>query len=82
MGGVKNLQVVEPTFNTLKVSWDPAVGNVRTYKVFYTAEPNGQTEMVGGVTTFSGGGFTVMGRSHAHVSLDRRRCREAPPAPP
>lgn len=47
MGGVKNLQVVDPTINSLKVRWDPAVGNVRSYKVFYTAEPDGETEEVG-----------------------------------
>ncbi|CAG01461.1 unnamed protein product, partial [Tetraodon nigroviridis] len=53
MGGVKNLQVVDPTFNSLKVRWDPAVGNVRSYKVFYTADPGGetQTEEVSGGTT-------------------------------
>lgn len=47
MGGVKNLQVVEPTFNSLKVRWDPAVGNVRSYKVSYTADPEGEAAVVG-----------------------------------
>ncbi|XP_029705380.1 collagen alpha-1(XII) chain isoform X1 [Takifugu rubripes] len=54
MGGVKNLQVVDPTFNSLKVCWDPAVGNVRSYKVFYTANPDGETEeeeVSGGTTS-------------------------------
>lgn len=49
MGGVKNLQVVDPTINSLRVRWDPAVGNVRNYKVFYTAEPEGEERMVGNV---------------------------------
>uniref|UniRef100_A0A671W4Z1 Collagen alpha-1(XII) chain n=1 Tax=Sparus aurata TaxID=8175 RepID=A0A671W4Z1_SPAAU len=53
LGGVKNLQVIDPTINTLKVRWDPAVGNVRSYKVFYTAEPGGEERMeeVSGGTT-------------------------------
>nr|XP_057921467.1 collagen alpha-1(XII) chain isoform X1 [Doryrhamphus excisus] len=52
-GGVKNLQVVDPTINTLTVRWEPAVGNVRSYKVTYSAEPDGeqQTEEVSGGTT-------------------------------
>lgn len=49
MGGVKNLRLVDPTFNSLKVRWDPAVGNVRSYKVFYAADPGGETQMVGSV---------------------------------
>ncbi|XP_071397697.1 collagen alpha-1(XII) chain-like, partial [Centroberyx affinis] len=53
MGGVKNLQVVDPTISTLTVRWDPAVGNVRNYKVFYSAVPGGQEQMdqVSGGTT-------------------------------
>lgn len=46
MGGVKNLRVTDPTINSLTVRWDPAVGNVRTYKVLYTAEPGGEEQMV------------------------------------
>ncbi|XP_056260514.1 collagen alpha-1(XII) chain isoform X3 [Seriola aureovittata] len=53
LGGVKNLRVTDPTINTLTVRWDPAVGNVRSYKVSYTAEPGGEerTEEVSGGTT-------------------------------
>ncbi|XP_029965870.1 collagen alpha-1(XII) chain isoform X2 [Salarias fasciatus] len=54
LGGVKNLQVIDPTFNTLTVRWDPAVGNVRSYKVFYASEPGGEEkveEVTGGTTT-------------------------------
>ncbi|KAM9839911.1 collagen alpha-1(XII) chain-like [Aulostomus maculatus] len=53
LGGVKNLQVVDPTFNTLTVRWEPAVGNVRTYKVIYAAQPGGEerTEEISGGTT-------------------------------
>nr|XP_029137515.1 collagen alpha-1(XII) chain-like [Labrus bergylta] len=52
-GGVKNLQVVDPTISTLTARWDPAVGNVRSYKVFYAAEPGGEERMeeVSGGTT-------------------------------
>ncbi|KAM4632934.1 collagen alpha-1(XII) chain isoform 2-T3 [Polymixia lowei] len=53
LGGVKNLKVVDPTISTLTVRWDPAVGNVRQYKVFYAAVPGGQEMMdqVSGGTT-------------------------------
>ncbi|XP_029984108.1 LOW QUALITY PROTEIN: collagen alpha-1(XII) chain-like [Sphaeramia orbicularis] len=53
LGGVKNLQVVDPTISTLTARWEPAVGNVRSYKVFYTAEPGGEQQMeeVSGGTT-------------------------------
>ncbi|XP_041716800.1 collagen alpha-1(XII) chain isoform X5 [Coregonus clupeaformis] len=52
-GGVKNLKVIDPTINSLSVRWDPAVGNVRNYKVFYVAQPDGkeQMEQVSGGTT-------------------------------
>lgn len=46
LGGVKNLQVTDPTISTLTVKWDPAVGNVRSYKVFYAAQPGGEERMV------------------------------------
>ncbi|XP_068610238.1 collagen alpha-1(XII) chain [Brachionichthys hirsutus] len=53
MGGVKNLKVTDPTINTLTVRWDPAVGDVRSYKVFYAGEPAGEQQMeeVSGGTT-------------------------------
>lgn len=47
MGGVNNLKVVDPTVNTLTVRWDPAVGNVRSYKVTYSAEGDGEQRTVG-----------------------------------
>uniref|UniRef100_A0A8C7KGZ1 Collagen alpha-1(XII) chain n=1 Tax=Oncorhynchus kisutch TaxID=8019 RepID=A0A8C7KGZ1_ONCKI len=50
LGGVRNLQVIDPTINSLSVRWDPAVGNVRNYKVFYVAQPDGKEQM----TTVSG----------------------------
>lgn len=59
MGGVKNLQVIDPTISTLTARWDPAVGNVRSYKVFYTAEPGGEERMV--ETVFA----RVTGLSHS-----------------
>ncbi|XP_047429514.1 collagen alpha-1(XII) chain-like [Mugil cephalus] len=53
LGGVKNLKVIDPTISTLTVRWDPAVGNVRSYKVFYAAQPGGEERMeeVSGGTT-------------------------------
>ncbi|KAL0967290.1 hypothetical protein UPYG_G00250360 [Umbra pygmaea] len=53
LGGVKNLKVIDATINSLSVRWDPAVGNVRSYKVFYVAKPDGteQIEQVSGGTT-------------------------------
>ncbi|KAG7264080.1 hypothetical protein CRUP_009530 [Coryphaenoides rupestris] len=51
MGGVKNLQVVDPTINTLTARWEPAPGNVRDYKVFYKAQPAGEERL----ETVSGG---------------------------
>ncbi|XP_038582158.1 collagen alpha-1(XII) chain isoform X6 [Micropterus salmoides] len=53
LGGVKNLKVIDPTISTLTARWDPAPGNVRSYKVFYTAQPGGEDRMeeVSGDTT-------------------------------
>uniref|UniRef100_A0A3B4UBZ5 Collagen type XII alpha 1 chain n=1 Tax=Seriola dumerili TaxID=41447 RepID=A0A3B4UBZ5_SERDU len=48
---MKNLKVTDPTINTLTVRWDPAVGNVRSYKVSYTAEPGGEERTVSGMST-------------------------------
>ncbi|XP_070400788.1 collagen alpha-1(XII) chain isoform X2 [Nothobranchius furzeri] len=45
LGGVKNLKVTDPTSSTLTVRWDPAVGNVRSYKVLYAAQPGGEEKM-------------------------------------
>lgn len=46
LGGVKNLKVVDPTTNSLTVRWDPAVGNVRSYKVFYKPEGGDGEELM------------------------------------
>lgn len=46
LGGVKNLKVVDPTTNSLTVRWDPAVGNVRSYKVFYKPEVGDGEELM------------------------------------
>lgn len=40
------MKVIDPTINSLSVRWDPAVGNVRNYKVFYVAQPDGREQMV------------------------------------
>lgn len=46
LGGVKNLQVTEPTTSSLRVRWDPAEGDVRTYNVFYVPTAGGAERAV------------------------------------
>nr|XP_043903464.1 collagen alpha-1(XII) chain-like isoform X1 [Solea senegalensis] len=46
LGGVRNLQVTDPTTSTLRVQWEPAEGNVRQYRIFYVPEAGGEEEMV------------------------------------
>ena len=46
LGGVRNLQVTDPTTSTLKVSWEPAEGNVRQYKIYYVPAAGGVEETV------------------------------------
>uniref|UniRef100_A0A8B9L6C9 Collagen, type XII, alpha 1b n=1 Tax=Astyanax mexicanus TaxID=7994 RepID=A0A8B9L6C9_ASTMX len=49
LGGVKNLQVTDPTTSSLRVRWEPAEGNVRQYRLFYVPASGG--EQVSGGTT-------------------------------
>uniref|UniRef100_A0A8C9TJK8 Collagen type XII alpha 1 chain n=1 Tax=Scleropages formosus TaxID=113540 RepID=A0A8C9TJK8_SCLFO len=53
LGGVRNLQVTDPTTSTLRVTWDPAEGNVRQYRIFYVPAVGGveEREQVSGSTT-------------------------------
>ncbi|KAJ8288713.1 hypothetical protein COCON_G00013720 [Conger conger] len=53
LGGVRNLQVTDPTTSTLKVTWEPAEGNVRQYRVLYVPAKGGPEDMdqVSGSTT-------------------------------
>uniref|UniRef100_A0A8C7KB10 Collagen type XII alpha 1 chain n=1 Tax=Oncorhynchus kisutch TaxID=8019 RepID=A0A8C7KB10_ONCKI len=53
LGGVKNLQVTDPTTNSLRVRWEPAEGNVRQYRLFYVPASGGAEDMeqVSGGTT-------------------------------
>ncbi|KAF5892201.1 collagen alpha-1(XII) chain-like isoform X3, partial [Clarias magur] len=53
LGGVRNLQVTDPTASTLNVRWDHADGNPRHYKVFYVTQPGAEEKMeqVSGSTT-------------------------------
>uniref|UniRef100_A0A674BUQ9 Collagen type XII alpha 1 chain n=1 Tax=Salmo trutta TaxID=8032 RepID=A0A674BUQ9_SALTR len=53
LGGVKNLQVTNPTMTTLNVDWDPADGAVRQYKIFFVPVAGGTPEemVVPGSTT-------------------------------
>lgn len=46
LGGVKNLQVTEPTTSSLNVRWDPAEGGVRQYRIFYVPASGGAEDMV------------------------------------
>uniref|UniRef100_A0A3B4BYX3 Collagen alpha-1(XII) chain n=1 Tax=Pygocentrus nattereri TaxID=42514 RepID=A0A3B4BYX3_PYGNA len=53
LGGVRNLQVTDPTTSSLRVRWDPAEGNVRQYRLFYVPASGGAEDMeqVSGGTT-------------------------------
>lgn len=46
LGGVKNLQVTDPTTSSLRVRWEPAEGNVRQYRLFYVPTTGGAEDMV------------------------------------
>lgn len=46
LGGVKNLQVSDPTTSSLRVRWEPAEGNVRQYRLFYVPATGGAEDMV------------------------------------
>lgn len=46
LGGVRNLQVTDPTTSSLKVRWEPAEGNVRQYRLFYVPASGGAEDMV------------------------------------
>lgn len=46
LGAVKNLQVTDPTVNTLRVRWDPADGDVRQYNVLYVPVAGGAESTV------------------------------------
>uniref|UniRef100_A0A671VWS0 Collagen type XII alpha 1 chain n=1 Tax=Sparus aurata TaxID=8175 RepID=A0A671VWS0_SPAAU len=45
LGGVKNLQVLNPTMTTLNVRWEPAEGRVKEYKVIYVPAAGGAESM-------------------------------------
>lgn len=60
LSGVGTMQVTNPTITTLKVSWNPADGNVQGYKVIYVPEDGG-LEIV------------VSGGSKSGVARERRR---------
>lgn len=47
LGGVKNLQVTDPTTNSLRVRWEPADGDVRQYQIIYVPAAGGSESMVG-----------------------------------
>lgn len=46
LGTVRNLQVINPTINTLNVHWDPAEGSVREYIVIYVPKAGGEQDVV------------------------------------
>lgn len=45
LGGVRNLQVLNPTMTTLNVRWEPAEGRVKEYKVLYVPAAGGPASM-------------------------------------
>lgn len=45
LGGVRNLQVLNPTMTTLNVRWEPAEGRVKEYKVLYVPTAGGPESM-------------------------------------
>lgn len=47
LGGVKNLQVLNPTMTTLNVRWEPAEGRVKEYRVVYAPAAGGAELVVG-----------------------------------
>uniref|UniRef100_W5NJS9 Collagen alpha-1(XII) chain n=1 Tax=Lepisosteus oculatus TaxID=7918 RepID=W5NJS9_LEPOC len=53
LGGVRNLQVTDPTTSTLNVRWEPAEGSVRQYRILYVPAAGGaeDIEQVSGGTT-------------------------------
>lgn len=46
LGSVKNLQVTDPTTSSLRVRWEPAEGDVRTYNIFYVPTAGGAERAV------------------------------------
>ncbi|XP_069574960.1 collagen alpha-1(XII) chain isoform X2 [Brachyistius frenatus] len=46
LGGVRNLQVTDPTTSSLNVQWEAAEGNVRQHRIFYVPAAGGEEEMV------------------------------------
>uniref|UniRef100_A0AAY5EVL3 Collagen, type XII, alpha 1a n=1 Tax=Electrophorus electricus TaxID=8005 RepID=A0AAY5EVL3_ELEEL len=46
LGGVRSLQVTDPTTSTLNVQWEPAEGSVRQYRIYYLPAPGGPEDMV------------------------------------
>lgn len=62
LGGVRNLQVINPTMTTLNVRWEPAEGKVREYKVIYVPAAGGAESMVGMV------GMVGLSAYHSSVS--------------
>lgn len=55
LGGVKNLQVTDPTTNSLRVRWEPAEGDVRTYNIFYAPAAGGAERAVRSLLTAPSG---------------------------
>uniref|UniRef100_A0A4W4F305 Collagen, type XII, alpha 1a n=1 Tax=Electrophorus electricus TaxID=8005 RepID=A0A4W4F305_ELEEL len=53
LGGVRNLQVTDPSISTLNVRWEPAEGSVREYIVIYVPAAGGEQDVdqVSGMST-------------------------------
>uniref|UniRef100_A0A6Q2XLD9 Collagen alpha-1(XII) chain n=1 Tax=Esox lucius TaxID=8010 RepID=A0A6Q2XLD9_ESOLU len=72
LGGVRNLQVTDPTTSTLNVQWEPAEGSVRQYKIYYVPAIGGATAVVGWMSSEdSHDGVDTLQSSHplSHPSI-------------
>lgn len=81
LGGVKNLQVTDPTTNSLRVRWEPAEGDVRTYNIFYVPT-NGGAERVVCSLSRAAFGSSLPEKPNHRCFMASYRCRyqECPPA--
>lgn len=50
---MKNLQVTDPTTNSLRVRWEPADGDVRQYQIIYVPAAGGTESTVSFLTSQS-----------------------------
>lgn len=78
LGGVKNLQVTDPTTSSLKVRWEPAEGNVRQYRIFYVPASGGAEDMVRDALDLTTD-FLQVQMSIKRLCVNRSKFLEEPP---